>query len=319
MDNIDPFAIIREYLNKSNDDNFNKCKYCHVQLNRFNSLYYICPMCGLQVEDLVDEDIYTNDNFHSYNSGIHTSLKIYGGANSSLITSRNNRLKCLNGDSNHYKHIKILKKLQNLAYQTPDDEDHIPQTVITEVALTYSTLQQNDSVIKRAGTLDGALAQLMLNKCIEMGFPRKPKTIIRIMNIEDNQLTIGNKTLRKIGNKNAIFQADANINDYINQYFDKLSLEDYVSYKQFVYDLIIESDINKIKIEENSARPTTRCTGCIYILSIQLKIKHINKELISNKLNISPNTYIRFVNMIKKYKHLENIRKVFIKYNIPQL
>jgi transcription initiation factor TFIIIB Brf1 subunit/transcription initiation factor TFIIB len=159
---------------------------------------------------------------------------------------------------------------------------------------------------------------LIAYKCVEFGVPRKPKDIIAAMDIRDHQLSQGNKILKKFLKTGSLELVDGHgeYTDFVDQYFEKLNIEKYNKYKPFIIDLINATNINKIKTANNSARPTTRITGSVYILCESLKIPNVTRDDIAKKCNISKSTFMRYVDLVVSNKNKKCVKEVFKKYKL---
>lgn len=295
------------------------CEVCNTAMSRKDAQCCICYTCGLEYDiELIDSESYSGDILHSYNAtdNSHVAFKIVGSCKSAH--AQNVKLMGMTSEYNIVRTRRILQKINAWIYQI--EGDTIPSSVCRDTAETYSKLQESEFLVKRAGGLNGVLASLLYNKCIEHGVPKKPKIIASITGIQDNQLSDGDRILRQMANKGVLKIPDGygEYTDFIDQYFEKLDINEHANYKQFVIDLIEVSDVSYIKIGTNSARPTTRCAGCIFILCQQLKL-HISRDRIAEECNISKSTFARFVNMIEEYKNKKFIKDVFIKHSIPRL
>jgi transcription initiation factor TFIIIB Brf1 subunit/transcription initiation factor TFIIB len=309
-----------------------QCLDCNIQLQRLDGKICICSNCGreYQIDDInIDEAI----DAASYCSA-SSIVRVVGKHKS--VYPQNKSLLSINNNYDVIKAKKTLAKINSWVYQL-DSEDNIPLSIIEAAADRYSNLQLTNGIVKRSNNLKGILAALIYNICIEQHIPKKPKVIANIANITEKQLSIGCKMLREISQINV----DANTNvpdtfipdtllntdniidksseyiDYIDQYFEKLNIEDNPNYKNFIVELINATNIDKIKISLNTARPSTRCAGAIFILCDQLKL-NITRDKIADECNISKSTFSRFINMVNSNQNNE-IRDIFIKYNIPLL
>lgn len=295
------------------------CDDCCIKMQRRNSQFCICPSCGIEIRNEIEIDYYSNDLLLAYNSNNSSvSLKITGTTKASRI--QNNKLMGLTSEYDVLKARRVLQKINAWVYQVDSSEDSIPMNVQVAAADAYGQFQHDDMLVKRAGGLNAVLSDLIYIKGIEMGVPRKPKVITNITGIEDSQLSSGDKIIREMSQKGIIDIPSGGglSSDYVDQYFEKLNIEEYSKYKTFVTDLIVASSIDKIKNAGNSARTTTRCAGALYILCQQLKLP-ITRDQISNECNISKSTFARFVNMIVDNKNKKCIRKVFKQHDVPTL
>lgn len=301
-------------------DNINMCIECDTKLVRKDTQYCVCPKCGLQCENDIVVDHYSNDIMCSYNNNgqSHISFKVVGHSTSAKI--QNNKLMGFTSEYSILKEKKIQEKLNKCIYQINDNEDSVPQNVIDETARKYSQLQDSEEIVKRAGGLSAILASLMYNNCIELNVPRKPKTIVNIFGIQDKQLSEGDKMLRRLAQNGAldIPTGCGEYTDYIDQYFEKLKLDKYNEYKAFILELIDATSIDKIRVLNNTARPTTRCAGALSILCDRLNIP-ITKDQISVECDISKSTFMRFILMVEAHKNNAVIANIFKKYKVPEL
>ncbi len=306
----------QEVIEADVDDD--KCQECSVPLQRKDVQTKICPRCGLESASESENSLYTHDSAKSYNCGntTHIPFKVVGNTVSAIM--QNNLMRRIS-DYPAYKTRRITNKVMKWVLQVPDECDNIPLTVVTETVRAYCELQEENKLVKRAGGLDAVLAYIIYNKCAELGVPRKPKTIVSITGISDNQLSDGERTIDKLKGQTIIDETITDsCSDYIELYFEKLNIEYNERHRGFVTDLIANSRLDKIRTPGNSAIMTTRCAGSIYILASQIGLG-ITKEDIEFHCNIAKGTFMRFVVMITTHKEKKCIRKVFDQYEVPHL
>ncbi len=199
-----------EYVDKLKSAGDPICQTCSIKMQRKSSQYCICPSCGMELEcEIIDSEQYSGDLTHSYNATdeSYVSFKVTGACKS--VHAQNVKLMGTTSDYNNIRTRRVLQKINAWLYQI--DGDSIPSNVCRDTAETYSRLQESENLVKRAGGLNGVLASLLYNKCIEHGIP-KPKVIATITGIQDNQLSEGDKILRQLANKeHLIFQKDMGV------------------------------------------------------------------------------------------------------------
>lgn len=300
-------------------ENESKCSDCKVLLQRQNHNSNVCPECGRLYDSIVESEGFSTEVSNGYNvsNNAHVAFKVVGYGPS--VYAQNLVLFKNGSDYSVIRRKKIADRIAAWLYQAGSDM-HLPQNVQQAAADMYEELQEKGGVVKRSGVLDGLLAACLYYKCIEANIPKKPKIIAQIAQIRDNQLSEGDKMLCEYAQQGIITIPNSygNSDEYVDQYFERLGIEEYNTYQPFVNELIEYSGVKYIKCKGNSTRPTTRCAGAIYILCKQLKL-NISKDTIADKCKISKPTFIRFINMITTHKDNEHIVAVFKKYDIPQL
>lgn len=296
-----------------------KCAYGDVVLDRLNGQFCICLNCGFEIKNELPVEQYGSDMFAAYNKPNESSANFRVVGVSNRVRGLNKALLCLTSEYNKSKGGKITKKLLEWNYRAPEGES-IPDNVCIDAAETYNSLQDSEHIVKRANGLNGFLAALLYESCIKHNVPRKPKLIADMAGIHSKQLSKGDQLLYQLAQDKAIVlsNTDTMTNDYVVQYFERLQLDDYLEYINFVNELIVATDVDKIRTEENSCRLSTRCAGAIFILCEQLKIKFVTRDAIAKQCSISKSTFTRFIKLVKTHKSNPGVVAIFEKYNIPQ-
>lgn len=330
----DPFGNkspedILEQFEPSNDkkqDKIDFCYDCNCQMNRKDVNYHTCPKCGVEV---LDEDI----------SDINNSTRLsYNGSLPMRISGHTSQAKNLShklmGSSSNYealKRRKLINMLLRQVYNCPETEETIPSYILESAADEYIKLQKSEKIVKRAGGLESVLTGLVASECKRNGIARKPNVITQILNVDDSRLSNGCKILRGYAKTGAITFLEGTNEDiqYINQYFERLRLNKFDSYKSFVVELIDETQIRKIPIRSNNTRPTTRIAGAILLLCEELTRKKmlastekeetedspfITKDQVAVICKISKSTIIRYTTLVNTYRRSPAIATLYSKY-----
>lgn len=305
-------------LNDSNQKN--ECPECHKSMKRYNYSRIYCEGCGYSTTNLHFmnlEDMYVNGN-PGYTMKSYLSFKIQGP--SKEATLQNYRLLGATSDSVALKNRSLESKIMAKIHQYTGN-DHIPQNVVRSVVESYSQLQNKDAVVKRAGVLDGIIACLIHYKCNELGATKKHKSVAKIMQVTEEQMSYGEKVIRKCTNNADINipKCDDDSSNFIDQYFEKLELNTMIDdkYKEFVRDLIEASSKKNIQ-RDNNSRQSTKCAGAIYILCQQLELD-ITRDQIEIACDITKNTFIKYSQLIAAHIKKPFIKEVFDKYEVPYL
>lgn len=299
------------------------CYDCNCQMNRKDVNYHICPNCGVEV---LDEDIsdMNNSTRLSYNGSL--PMRISGRT----MQSKNLSHKLMGSSSNYdaLKRRKLVNMLLRQVYNCPETEETIPSYILESAADQYIKLQKKEKIVKRAGGLEAVLTGLVASECKRNGIARKPNTITQILNVDDNRLSIGCKILRGYAKTGSITFLEGTNDDiqYINQYFERLGLNNFEKYKEFVIRLIEETQFKKIQIRTNNTRPTTRIAGAILLLCEELTKKgmladsenkekedfpYITKDTIAHICKISKSTIGRYTNLVENNKTIEPIMRLY--------
>jgi len=288
------------------------CNDCNKPLLRKNSIFCICIDCGLEIRDEADHSFTSND-FDKSVSYSSSTLRIKGFTREAR--AQNNRLMGCTSAMRDNKKQKILAFLQSKIFQIRPGSDTIPQHIINDVADTYSNLQTEEKLVKRAGGLEGVLCALLYNSCIEHNIPRKPHTITEIMGVSGVYLSMGDKVLRTYACNPVVLLPNGygSDNAFINQYFEKLNINKYDKYKPFINELIEETQLEKIPIKDNNTRPTTRIAGALFILVEELGLD-LTRDDVARECSISKSTITRYINLVNTYKEKKEIAELFAKY-----
>lgn len=292
------------------------CVDCGTLLQRKNVNTCICPDCGLEVHDEIYTDCFTNNiNKPSFEGGL--PFKIIGLGESAKALS--NRIRCSSSSYAATRRKKMINHLLKKIYNVGSNQETIPMFIIEEVVDTFLKLQTKRQFVKRAGGLDAVFAALVNSACIKHNIARKHKTIVAALGVGENQISLGHKMLREFQREGSIelYEGYGEDIDYINQYFEKLGLGKWESYKDFVIELIKETRVDKIKDPRNNSRPTTRIAGAIYIMCENLGITTVNKDRVVSECSLSKSTITRYVNLVQTYIKKPEVAAVFTKYEVP--
>ena len=329
----DPFGNYPKHfqdpsISEKRHDKIDFCYDCNCQMNRKDVNYHTCPKCGLEVLDEDISDVNNSTTRLSYNGNL--PMRISGHTLQAKHLSHK-----LMGSSSNYealKRRKLVNMLMRQVYNCPDSEETIPSFIIESAADEYLKLQKVGNIVKRAGGLESVLTGLVASECKKNNIARKPNVITQILNVDDSRLSIGCKILRIYAKTGAIDFVEGTNEDihFINQYFERLGLVKFESYKNFVVGLIRETQVQKIKSRSNNTRPTTKIAGAILILCEELIKKKliasreedvkddfpfINKDVIASVCKISKSTISRYTTIVEDNKHLEPIRELYKQFD----
>lgn len=341
----DPFDIfiepskdvdIKKIINDTNK--INKAKNCDIMTcSECNGIIvntqrgFECEQCG-KIENIIE---YNGDQTGS------TDL------NNSYNTSNNSATPIMMIGPNSYKFSKqIFYNNSNYAkVQKKNTVDQITNCVnqykgkppakyiILEAAELYFNVQQ--FCIKRGDVRKGTMAACLYRICKKHEFHRKPKEIAEIFNIEQSELSNGEKILDELEVSCPINIPDETdeykqIISFINRYFEILGIpsdelndtpKDRPNYKSFVYNLV--KFTQKKKIAESSII-SSKTAGAIYILTRGRKELNISRDKIGLECNISKSTFNRFSQAVDlildenyEYKHIRSqLRNIFKKHDV---
>jgi len=288
------------------------CDKCQQDMAKYEQDYR-CESCGYMEPihgDETDEarEYYShggsnrsgNSSMGSYNTSDRSAapLRIVG-KNAYALQRR------LISNSSSYK-VQQRKATEDelLKVMYAIDDNQIPKDVVLDAAALYYELQQHE--IRRGDVRKGTLAACLYRKCREHGIDRKPKKIAEMFEIDQNDLSGGEKILDKLAAKNLInvpksqmyFDVNDRVSSFTDRYFEDLEIpRDHPEYKSFVTDLI------RFTCEKHVAESSiisSKCAGAIFILTSRRSELDITKERIQQACNISKSTFIRFVKQVDK-------------------
>jgi len=297
-----------------------KCPVCEIDLQRKDNMTCICVNCGYETLNEAAHDEYSIDVAQSYSTQNNTTMRVHSVT--PMGKKLNNILMGATSGTHNQKGKRVLDKISKWLYQASDEI--IPNAVASAAVESYIKIQTSDGVVKRGGKLNGILAALIYDECVKHGIPRKPRTIATIAGISETQLSEGRKELLKLSRTGTIILSEGGGEAYqfIQQYFERLGLQEYDHYKGFLLELINATSMEKIRMSSNTARTSTRCAGVLCILCTQLGIKKdnpITRDTISEVCEISKSTFIRFIAMVQAYKNEPEIVEIFERYEVPKL
>lgn len=317
------------------------CELCNCQMAKFD-LRYICETCGCEEEILGDD---TDAAAEYYVRGGTTGNNTSGASSAPLRVNGPGAhilQKKLIGSVSDYKvqqKKNTVEEMTNLNYQYTGQR--LPDNVVLAGAELYCQVQQFE--ILRQDVRKGTQAACVYRMCSRFGITRKPKEIADIWGISQTDLSAGEKVLDKLESEGKIestleqkfFNADKEIENFTDRYFEDLNIPPLKNYKSFVKQLI------KFTLDKHiadSSVPSSKCAGAIYLLTLQCPDIDIHWSEIQNKCKISKSTFTRFAKTIMELlasscddpvlgrDHLnqcgicrqrQQLRHIFNKNNIP--
>jgi transcription initiation factor TFIIIB Brf1 subunit/transcription initiation factor TFIIB len=316
------------------------CTECDVEMYKSPAqMAHICPECG-KIDEIVGSNCDVdavgnteNDIVNNYNTSSDSAAPV-------RITGPNAyayQKKFVSNTSNYKKTQRrtTIDQMINTVYQYQGNK--IPDHVVREAAEFYYEVQQHR--IKRGDVRRGAMAACLYRKCKEHNITRKPKEIANIFNIQQNELSNGEKILDDLQASGCLDKKhtapianddNALMQGFLNQYFEALhipnddgSLTGHPNYRYFAERLIRFT--RKYHIATSSII-SSACAGAIYIIAMRCKELNIKREMIERECDISKSTFGRFSEEVKKFMtstdpKRENarsrLRRVFKESRIP--
>lgn len=303
------FDNMRDTSDVSLDDvDWKHCSDCNVKIHPNGSIYN-CPMCG-RTESVIDyNEEYSQSVADQYNTKKSGSAALRVVGNDSYVYAR----ALIANTSVDYTATQKKETTKQLHRHNSQSNHKFPIIVLKETTEMYGQIQQE--VVRRGNGRLGALASCLDFVCQKKGITKKPKVIAEFMQIEESDLSRGDKLLRDLHAENKInipIYHDP-LPDYINQYFEKLDIDQ--KYKPFVHELITTAS-DETKCSPNNAQPSTKCAGAIYTLVVQMGLD-FDKNKISKECIISKSTFIRYYDFLVKNR--KTLNEVFKKHKIPKL
>ena len=284
----------------------NICNDCKIEMQFIDSSIR-CLTCGREEEMIVTDESISNTIISQYNTHANCpfSLKAVGIGSNSI-----NKSIIITG-SDYSKTQSNVTKRQLSRLNANSKYLKLPNIVLDRAAEIYGIMQKNNIVRRGKGRL-GLLGACIFYSCSEHGITKRSKDISKFVNVEESYISSGDKDLRNVKSKGKL---EINIHynpqeDYINQYFDALRLDE--KYKPVISDIIDISSQHTEMRGENNSRISTKCAGAIFLLVTQLKLK-INMQDIVKYCNISTifTGYYEFL-----LKNRKRINKILVKHSI---
>jgi len=281
------------------------CDACCSPMVKFD-LRYVCETCGCE-EDILGDDTDAAAEYYAR-----------GGTNGNNTTGKSSAplrvcgpgahvlQKKLIGSVSNYKvqqRKNTIEEMTNTIYQYQGAK--LPNDVVLAAAEFYYLVQQCE--IRRAQVRKGTMGACLYRKCIEAGITRKPKEIADIFDIDQTDLSYGEKILDRLiasgqletTSKQMYFNADQEVVSFTDRYLEDLDISDkgaeYQEYKSFVTQLI------KFTLDKHiadSSVPSSKCAGAIYILTLKRDDMPIKWNEIQSKCKISKSTFTRFAKAV---------------------
>lgn len=277
------------------------CESCKCQMSKFD-LRYVCEKCGCEEEILGDD---TDAAAEYYVRGGTTGNNTTGTSAAPLrINGPGAHIlqKKLIGSVSDYKiqqRKNTIEEMTNINYQYAGPK--LPGDVILAGAELYCQVQQFE--ILRQDVRKGTQAACVYRKCSQFGITRKPKEIADMWGISQTDLSAGEKILDKLEADGKVepvpdqkfFNADKEVENFTDRYFEDLNIPSNKNYKNFVIQLI---RFTLDKHIADSSVPSSKCAGAIYILTQQCNELDINWNEIQTKCKISKSTFTRFAKTV---------------------
>ncbi len=285
------------------------CDNCSCLMAKFD-LQFVCETCGCE-EDILGDDTDAAAEYYAR-----------GGTNGNNTTSNSSAPLRICGPGAHMLQKKMIGSVSNYKVQQRKNTIEemvntvyqyngakIPDNVVLEAAELYYAVQQ--CAIHRGDVKRGAQAACLYRKCIENGITRKPKEIADIFNIQQEDLSFGEKILDKLISEGQLdmspaqmyFDADNEVESFTDRYLEDLDISDsglitpaqLSEYRSFIKQLI------KFTLDKHiadSSIPSSKCAGAIYILTLKREELNVRWNDIQTKCKISKSTFTRFAKAV---------------------
>ena len=318
---VDPTSIydLFNLINKPQEnkktikiDRYCVCPLCNTEYAIGSGSVY-CKTCG--EENGMDIQLENNFNISQATQNYNTiadsymALKIVGkGAyhyNKSLIK--------ICSDYANLRRSCERRYIYNMVYQY--DGNKIPKSVVDYAIGIYETIKMNGKIF-RGNRKSGIIGSCLYYACLLNNIPKQAKEIIAIIGTEDRFLSMGDKVVQDLNNRNIIkidFDSIHPVRDYTHNFMQLLDIP--LVFAPFVIDLIKFADDTYMhgKIE---CRVMTKCAGAILLLCERVKsLNDVTCSCISKECDISKNTVNKYHDLLvlnyKKIKH------IFKRHQIP--
>ncbi len=218
----------------------------------------------------------------------------------------------LKTSSDYTVYRKNINTKEFYRYNNQFNGRKVPKSALNLAIEKFTTIKKSGKIFRNFGKR-GVMGACLTYACIELGITKPPRDIAAIMDIEEKFLSQGDRIVREMHENGVlnIITKTRPIEDHIKQYFCALEIDE--KYKCFVSDLIQRAEDKKLHIM-NDSRPTTKCAGAIFMLTVRLKL-NITQDQIADECSISKTTFKRYYRML--YLHHNKLRKIFIKHKIP--
>jgi hypothetical protein len=287
------------------------CPECKIPC-KIHDTVIICENCGMErVWDCHSHNLYSITIDQNYNTASNSFLSFNIVGNNSYCYNRSFLKTC--ADYSAYRNNNNKKDIINKIYQYEGNKP--PANIINAAADLFDQIKNKGYVYRGDGKL-GVIGACLYYASIMNNLTRTPKEISQIMGIDERFLSHGDRVLQEL-NELGIITIPTNykpLDDYLKMYMPALNIPD--KYKQFIVDVIARAERKHLHIK-NESRMTTKCVGCIYLLTRRVpELKHIKKDTISIECNnISKSTFIRYSTLITDNFRL--MKKPFRKHGIP--
>lgn len=288
------------------------CPACKVQCKIHDTLI-ICESCGMERPwDCHSHNLYSITIDQNYNTASNSFMSFTIVGSNSYCYNRSFLKTC--ADYSAYRNNTNKKDIINKIYQYEGNKP--PLNIINAAAELFDQIKNKGYVYRGDGKL-GVIGACLYYASIMNNLTRTPKEIAQIMGIDERFLSHGDRVLQEL-NELGVIAIPTNykpLDDYLKMYMPALGIHE--KYKSFIIDIIARAEKKHLHIK-NESRMTTKCVGCIYLLTRRVpELRHIKKDSISSECNnISKSTFLRYYNLIVDNYRI--MKKPFRKHGIQQ-
>lgn len=286
---------------------------CNVCDNRYviiSETRLLCKKCGEEksVDTGRSGDTYYENSDYNTSSNSFMPFRFVGSG------SRKYHKSLLGSSSDYSIYSKNINKKE--MYQCNDQYigKKVPKIALNMAVELFVQIKKYSDNIYRNHGKRGLMGACLYYSCIALGISKTTRDIAAIMCVEDKFQSQGDRIIREmneLGIVNIVTKLNP-INDYVIQYFYSLHID--MKYKQFVIDLIDKAEAKKLHIF-NDSRPSTKCAGSIYMLTMRVQGLNVSPDDIARECSISKTTFKRYYKLL--YDNHIKLKNVFKKHKIP--
>ena len=294
------FNNILEF-NEKDDDN---CQNCNIEMHNISNIILECSNCGLQKKKSI---ISRNKMIRNYNVATSSFLSIKIVGKNSYFFQKSLLKVCSNYKK--YSYNNNLKEITILLNKS--GKSKIPKEIKKHGVKIYTKVKK---ATFRGDSRKGLIAACLHLACSINNISKPISYFCDIFNISERHFSKGYMIIldlieRQEVNLNIKFDE---IKDFIKRYLKLLNMDEELYLNDIRYIINIAEKYN-LHLICNSRNVTKCCGALMFIITLDKRLHHLNQKIISEKCNISVNTFKKYYKILLKYnKYYEFLYK---KYN----
>ncbi len=285
-------------------NNWRICPQCNIEAietNEVAEFFLICPVCGLEIENLSNTS--TNYNKQYSNSG-GNQTKIDGDNTYSLN-------KALHGSTADRDSSYIYHAMNKLNAINSQMGNKIPPYILDNVVQEYNNIRRNN-ITRRGGAAKSIQAAILWHICAQHNIPITRKILTDFFNINSREQSKGDSIVRQLVEDGILnIKLDqTNNSSFINCDLRRINID--IKWAQVVQKIIDKAHKLQLFLRSaSSPNMKTKRIGAIYYLINEIEELNTeeNMKLFKKYCDISRSTYMHVYRILKKNE--QKIKKIW--------